>query len=300
MPAKNAADSPLRYPGSKAALIPYIERLIAANNLNQRTIIEPYAGSAIVSLHLLREQKINRAILIERDPLVYAFWESVFNHTDELIERIHSTPINLDTWNAFQCYRSLDGIIDQDIVSLGFAGLFFNRTNFSGILKAGPLGGYTQTSKYPIDCRFKKDKIISRINKIAALRDRVTVEFGDAIFLLRGKLRRQIDIEHPFLYIDPPYYAKGKQLYRYWFSPEQHGQLANYLHQVNTDWLVSYDNHKAIESLYSGPNHAKTIHFRPISFDYTVYKSRSNAKELLISNLQLPPETILLQQANNQ
>jgi putative adenine-specific DNA methyltransferase len=41
-----------------------------------------------------------------------------------------------------------------------------NRTNRSGILKAGVIGGKNQNGTYKIDARFNKNSIIERIKKL--------------------------------------------------------------------------------------------------------------------------------------
>lgn len=296
MPVKYSRNSPLRYPGSKAPLVPYIQQLLESNRMVGCTFVEPYAGSAIASLQLLADGIIGHSVLVERDPLIYAFWFSVFNHTESLINKIAQTDITIETWHELQLYRSLDTIRDFDIVDIGFAGLFFNRTNFSGILKAGPLGGLSQRSKYPIDCRFNKHRIITLIQEISELREHVEIFFDDAQLFLRRFLNENRNRHHDqqFLYIDPPYYQKGKQLYRYWFNQEQHEALSRQLGRTRIPWLVSYDDHPEIRHLYENGNN---LHLLRTYFDYTVHKTRTNAQELLISNLPLPPVETSLQQS---
>ena len=53
-------NNPLRYPGAKSKLVPYIKKLIEAEKLTNCTLYEPYAGSAAVSLALLESETISK------------------------------------------------------------------------------------------------------------------------------------------------------------------------------------------------------------------------------------------------
>ncbi|WP_243122397.1 hypothetical protein [Clostridium septicum] len=51
---------------------------------------------------------------------------------------------------------------NESLLSLGFSTLFLNRTNRSGIIKAGVIGGKEQNGNYKLDCRFNKEEIIKK------------------------------------------------------------------------------------------------------------------------------------------
>jgi DNA adenine methylase len=144
--------SPLRYPGGKSLLAPYVSGVIEENFLAGCTFYEPYAGGASVSLELLRLGFVANAILVERDPLIYAFWWCVFNDAENLCAAVRACDVSMDTWHSLQDLRKIDSPNETDysLLQLGVAGLFFNRTNFSGIIGAGPIGGEKQESKYKI------------------------------------------------------------------------------------------------------------------------------------------------------
>jgi DNA adenine methylase len=148
--------------------------VLEENLLAGCTFYEPYAGGASVSLDLLRMGFIDKAVLIERDPLVYAFWHSVFNDTDNLCAAIEDCPVTLETWHQLQPTRTVDDPSKSEfsLLQLGLAGLFFNRTNFSGIIGAGPIGGQSQQSAYKINCRFNKTAMARQV-RAAALLSRV-------------------------------------------------------------------------------------------------------------------------------
>lgn len=275
--------SPLRYPGGKSLLSAYVSGVIEENYLSGCTFYEPYAGGASVSLDLLRLGFIDRAVLVERDPLVYAFWHSVFNEPEALCSAIEACPVTLETWHGLQQTRAVDDPrkSSYSLLQLGLSGLFFNRTNFSGIIGAGPIGGQAQASAYKIGCRFNKTALVRQIRAATVLAPRVSVKFGDAIaFLIKNAAK--ISSGFSFVYVDPPYYAQGRKLYRHHYADGDHAGLATYIKAQGYPWLLSYDDHPRIRELYA------TAKMQPIYLDYKV-KSTRTARELVISNLVIPP-----------
>lgn len=279
--------NPLRYPGAKRSLVKYIDALLEANNLQGCTFYEPYAGSAAVGLELLQQGRIRNLVLCEKDILLYAFWECVFRETDALCNRIEQTAITIETWHQQNRFRNLTTLGQADLLDFAFAGLFFNRTNFSGILKANPIGGLNQTSQYSIDCRFNKTKIIEIIRRLSAYRDAVEVNCNDALQFMHTQVARFLQ-GNCFAYFDPPYYEKGAKIYRHYYTNQDHITLAQYVRNVRgLDWIISYDDAPFICGLY-GDTGAR---YQPFFLDYTcaASKVRTQGQELLISNLPLPP-----------
>lgn len=281
-------NNPLRYPGAKSKLVPYIQKLIETEDLKGCTLYEPYAGSAAVSFALLANGTISKAVINELDPLIYCFWVSVMEHTDELIQLIQSTDITLENWNKFSKYRDTYYIASKSTLEIGFAGLFLNRTSFSGILKAGPLGGYKQTSSYAIDCRFNKKRIINSIQELANFKNKVEIYNMDAIDFLKLKTRYKRN-RKTFVYIDPPYYEKGPSLYRYYYEKNMHKSLAKFIKTKSYPWLISYDNSKEIKKLYQRSQQ------QHIYLDYSV-NTHTQGTELLFSNLEIPPMEIYVRE----
>lgn len=269
---------PLRYPGSKAAFAPIFFEVVRQLGLNFETIVEPYCGSGAVSLYALQNDICSNAVLVERDPLIYAFWYSVFNHAEELLDKIASADIDLSTWHNLQSLRELDVPGAAPIVDLGFAGLFFNRVNYSGILSAKPIGGLSQSSDYKIDCRFNKPDLCKRIKSIARLSSRVKVVFGDALDVIRAP---GVYGAGSIYYIDPPYFDQGKRLYRHHYNTSDHYELYESLAALNQPWFLSYDKHHVIELLYK--------HFNLVTFGFR-YSSRMPklVDELFITNHNNP------------
>lgn len=273
--------SPLRYPGAKSKLYEYIKRLLEIEGLVGCTFYEPFAGSAILSFLLLENKIVKKVVINEKDPLLYYFWKAVFEHTEELIEKINKTEIDMKVWKECAKYRSLEYLEGKSCVEIGFAGLFLNRTNFSGILKANPLGGLEQKSQYKIDCRFNKTSIIKSIYDIAKYRNMVSISNLDAIDFMKKVLKYKRNTK-TFVYIDPPYYKEGPGLYRYYFKEIQHKSLAKYIKSKTFPWLLSYDDVTQIRELYNRRTCVKLF------LDYSV-KTSKKGQEILISNLEIPP-----------
>ena len=277
--------NPLRYPGAKRFLADYIDKIIQANNLKGCRFYEPYAGSAAVGIELLQRGTINTLVLCEKDILISAFWSCVFFHKDDLCDLIQKTPVSIETWINYEKYRRVVDINECSILELGFAGLFFNRTNFSGILKANPIGGKSQKSNYKIDCRFNKEGVIRIIQKLSEYRNNVEVYFGDALEFM--KKEEKVFVNEPcFAYFDPPYYNKGAMIYRHYYREQDHINLCSYVDNVQTlKWLISYDDAPFINELYK----KRKVQYRHFHLDYScANKVRTRGQELLISNLALP------------
>lgn len=244
----NKLYSPLRYPGGKAPFAPFIAEIMEANGLIGGHYLEPYAGGAGVALDLLFHGYVSHIHINDIDPAIYAFWVSVTQYADELLDLLESTPITMEEW--FKWRSVLRNENEVSMVKKGFATLFLNRTNRSGILKAGVIGGKAQIGEYKLDARFKKDVIAARIKKIAEHADNVSVYREDSLQLLS----RCADFlpQKSLIYLDPPYYVKGKGLYRNYYEHDDHNGIAETLQNDNFQWpwVVSYDNVEEICSMY--------------------------------------------------
>lgn len=218
------------------------------NNLVGGHYMEPYAGGAGVALALLLHGYASHIHINDADPAIHAFWISVIRHSRSLLRLLEETPITIDEW--FKWRAVLRGEAKAGTVERGFATLFMNRTNRSGILKAGVIGGKKQEGNYKLDARFRKDVIASRIREVARHADRISVYCEDSLSLLRrcsGFLPKKA-----LIYLDPPYYVKGKGLYRNYYEHDDHVEIAKKLQQkgFKWPWVVSYDNVAEIRAMY--------------------------------------------------
>ena len=264
-------EGPLRYPGAKANLAHLVAAFMQRHNLVGMHVVEPFAGSAAVSRLLLARKIAASAELWELDPGAYAFWHSILNATEDLKDRVKSSPVTLEEFDRHTEYLGHLSLAPTNIVEAGFAFLFLNRTSYSGIVGAGPIGGRGQTSKYPLDCRFTKSTILSQIDKLAELRDRVTIKFGDGI----NEIGR---VEDAFYYVDPPYFTNGKKFYRKYFDLFEHYRLRKSLSKSHRNWLLSYDYDQKVEYLY------RYYPMADVSLYHSVRQSGSK-QELLVSPL---------------
>lgn len=238
--------SPLRYPGGKTALFSFTERLMKVNRLSRRTYAEPFAGGAGLALSLLFEGVARRILLNDFDPGIFSFWDAVINKTETLVKRIESTPVTMEEWyRQREIYRQTkDGDPSLD---LGFATFFLNRTNRSGVIKGGVIGGYAQDGPYLLDCRFSKPDLIDKIRRVARYRTSISISREDGEAFVIGTSMRQ---DRPFLFIDPPYFAKGSGLYTNFYTPHDHASLARVIQSLNNPWVLTYDFQPEILALY--------------------------------------------------
>ena len=239
--------SPLRYPGGKGKIARFVRAIVRANNLSDCRYVEPYAGGAAVAWELLITGVVRRVVINDISRPVFAFWHSVLNDTENLCRLISDRPITVDEWDVqkeiFRHHKAVDKL------ELGFAFFFLNRTNRSGILNGGIIGGRGQAGEWKIDVRFNKDDLILRIEKIAALRSRIELTRLDAVEMLTTKTKDWKG--KTLLYIDPPYFKKGRFLYHDAYQPEDHKLLASKVHKLHgVNWIVSYDDVRPIHDLY--------------------------------------------------
>lgn len=170
--------SPLRYPGGKSKFYDYIREILKCNNLIGETYIEPFAGGAGLALKLLFNNDVKRIVINDFDPAIYSFWYSILYETDAFCGLIDSTPITLDEWkNQRNIYMDNS---DYTSLKLGFATFYLNRTNVSGVIKGGVIGGQEQTGTYKMDARFNKENLIKKIMKISGYRDQIVLLKQDA------------------------------------------------------------------------------------------------------------------------
>lgn len=268
--------SPLRYPGGKACLVNFIGELAARNNVLGGTYVELYAGGAGVALNMLFDGVFEKIHINDYDYNIYSVWHSILYETDAFVKLIETTPVTIDEWHRQQEIYEMGR--EGSSLNLGFATFFLNRTNRSGIIyKAGPIGGLDQTGNYLIDVRFNKQNLIERIKRIAKHRNRITLTCKDAIHVLKNLNVYHPDSQDIFLYLDPPYYKKGKELYLNNYDHENHLNLANTVATLDNEikWLISYDNVAEIRQMY------RDYRMSCFNLNYTL-QSKKFGSELLV------------------
>jgi len=283
------AASPLRYPGGKTALLGLTAKILRINGLHYCEYAEPYAGGCGLALSLLFGGHVTDIHINDIDPAIWAFWHCVLNDTEEFLTIMHNTPVTMTTWHEQKKIHHENDLSTP--LKLGFSAFFLNRTNRSGIIKgAGAIGGKHQLGNYKLDCRFNKEMLTRRIQRIASYKDRIHLYRMDAIKFL-AKLGKILP-EDTFFCIDPPYFNKGKSLYTNAYDPDDHKEVAAAVLKLNRPWIVTYDDTPEIRSHY--------IARRQYCFDinYSAQIKRVGT-ELLIAqkNLRLP-KSITTRQVN--
>lgn len=276
--------SPLRYPGGKTSLSKFIEDLVKESSLEGSTYYELYAGGAGAGLKLLFNGTFNRIVLNDADVHIYAFWKSILEFNEEFIDRLEKCSIDLDTWyREKEIYKNPS---DFEIIDVGFSAFYLNRCNRSGILhKAGPIGGLKQEGKYKIDARFNKETLKKRIKKIGEWKDKITIHNEEASTLLVEIFNREPE-EEIFVFLDPPYYKQGENLYLNFYEHNDHSTLANILKQNrDQNWFVSYDNQKEIINLYSD------LRMSTYSTRYSLQDKKKASEILIFSDSLMIPDT---------
>ncbi|MDD4358896.1 MAG: DNA adenine methylase [Candidatus Pacebacteria bacterium] len=273
--------SPLRYPGGKNKLAAFIAKICIDNNINGH-YIEPYSGGASVALYLLLEGFVKKITINDKDRSIYAFWYSVLNNTTLFCERIRDVEISIEEWRKQKSIQTNKETVN--LFDLGFSTFFLNRTNRSGIINGGPIGGIEQNGNYKIDCRFNKNDLIDRIRVIASRKKDIRLYKKDAIKLIQ-QIQEESNNSNAIFYFDPPYFLKASSLYLNHYKHDDHKAVSDSIKNIkNIKWLISYDNVPEIINLYS------ECQMKEFSFKHTAYKVRTGKEVLFFSNKIKQPD----------
>lgn len=236
--------SPFRYPGGKACIFPFVSKLFYENQLIGCNYAEPYAGGAGLALKLLFQEYVNHIYINDFDRAIFCIWKQITENSVRFCDWLSDVKVNVETWRYYKEIRNFEDVEDFELAKATY---FLNRTNISGVIKGGMIGGYNQTGKYKIDARFNKDDLIARIERIAQFQKRISVSNLDGLAFIRRMNRKNNEI---FIYLDPPYLQKGADLYMNYYSRKDHEKLSRSIHKMDKKWMVSYDNHDFILNLY--------------------------------------------------
>lgn len=279
--------SPLRYPGGKGKLAPLMKYLIEITGHVGGTYIEPFAGGAGIALDLLENNVVNQIVINDLDKGIYSFWRAILNETDRFIEEINNVPLSIEEWN-----RQRNIMLNADrkySFELGFATFYMNRTNRSGIIKGGVIGGLEQNGKWKLDARFNKSNLINRIIKIAKKKDSIHIYNKDVSSLIKNYLPKYED--NAFIYFDPPYFKKGKQLYLNFFDYKDHVRIEKMINElVNCDWIITYDDVPEISNIY------KNYELRYFDLNYSAAEKRRASEIIIFSNMNMIPQKRILEE----
>lgn len=274
----------MRYPGGKAKLSDFLSRVCLRNGINGH-YIEPYAGGAAVALFLLMEGYVKEITINDKDRSIYAFWHSVLYETDELCTLISRTRVVVSNWHKQREVQSRKET--ATLLELGFSTFFMNRTNHSGVIAGGIIGGLGQAGEYKLDCRFNKKRLISLIRKISLQRKFIHLTNDDALDLIEKFKAKENLSENTIFYFDPPYYLKGESLYMNHYKHEDHAAVAEAIGSIkNAHWLVSYDLTLPITRLY------KNFASKRYGLQHTAHTSKLGKEVMFVSPYLSVPKSV--------
>lgn len=279
--------SPLRYPGGKGKLAPFMKVLIEKTGHKGGTYIEPFAGGAGIALDLLENDIVSQIVINDLDKGIYSFWRAILSETDRFVEAVHEVPLSVEEWKKQR--EILLRADNKYSFELGFSTFYLNRTNRSGIINGGMIGGLEQNGVWKLDARFNKDNLINRILKIVKKKECIHLYNKDVASLIKNYLPKYE--KDAFVYFDPPYFKKGKQLYLNFFNEQDHVRIEKMIREsVNCDWVITYDDVPEIANIYV--NHE----LRRFDLNYSVAQKRKASEIIIFSNGDMIPDERYLEE----
>jgi DNA adenine methylase len=221
--------------------------IISQNNLLDGDYVEIFAGGAGIAWSLLFEEYVRRVHINDLNKSVMAFWQSILENTDEFCRLTQDTPITMEEWYRQQRIQANPD--NHSTLELGFSTFFLNRTNRSGILKGGVIGGKEQSGEWKIDARFNRKDLVQRIQRIGRYSNRIRLYNSDASDFITKTLPSISS--RSLVYLDPPYFNKGQELYENHYNKEDHAYIANLVFNIKQPWIVSYDATPEIMKIYN-------------------------------------------------
>lgn len=277
--------SPLRYPGGKGKLEPFMELLIRQTGHLGGTYVEPFAGGAGIALELLEKGIVSDIVINDLDKGIYSFWRAILTETDRFINNIRNVELSIDEWNR---QREIIDDCSRYSYELGFATFYLNRTNRSGIIKGGVIGGIEQAGNWRMDARFNREALIERIVKIASRKNHIHLYNKDVNSFIQNYLPKYQ--QNAFVYFDPPYFDKGKQLYLNFFSYDDHVRIERMINnKVNCDWVITYDDVQEIADIYQ--NHI----LKRFDLNYSAAVKRKASEIIIFKRKSMIPTDSQLQ-----
>lgn len=272
--------SPLRYPGGKGKLASFMEMMVKKTGHEGGTYIEPFAGGAGIALELLEKGVVSEIVINDYDKGIYSFWRAILTETERFIKAIEQCPVTLEEWE-----RQRQICMNEDSrysFELGFATFYMNRTNRSGIIKGGIIGGKNQSGNWKMDARFNKENLISRIECIAKKKNSIHLYNKDIESFVLKYLEKYVG--NAFVYLDPPYFHKGEQLYLNFFGYNDHVRIEQLVrNDINADWIITYDDSPEIRDIYNEYN------LFQYDLNYSLSKCKKANELMIFGNEEMIP-----------
>jgi DNA adenine methylase len=230
-------NTPLRYPGGKQKLAPFVAEIMQENDLVGGHYVEPYAGGAGVAIELLLNGTASQIHLNDSCSAVYSFWKSVLGKTEEFCRRISRASLTVREWRRQQAIIANQE--EHDALDVGFSLFYLNRVNRSGIVSGGLIGGLAQDGEWKMDARFSRSELIRRVEAIARKKRAIRLRNWDAERFIKEYVPRLPRTS--LVYCDPPYFEKADRLYLNHYKPSDHQRIAKVIQRMKLPWMVSYD-----------------------------------------------------------
>ena len=234
--------SPFRYPGGKTWFVPTFRHWMAHIYPKPKILVEPFAGGGIISLTVLFENLVHKAVMVELDDEIAAVWESVVNGDAEwLANRILTFNLTKET-------------VIQEIEKTpkrkrekAFQTILKNRTFHGGILAEGSgFLKYGESGK-GIHSRWYPGTLAKRLRNLNHVASRIDFRCDDGLKVMQEFTTNQ-DVVY---FIDPPYTAggkkAGKRLYKHFDL--DHENLFTLCESLKGDFLMTYDNAEEVKNM---------------------------------------------------
>lgn len=247
--------SPLRYPGGKARMAPYLGEMFGVQSslLDVEVLVEPFAGGAGAGLTLLAAGVIDSLWIGERHPALAAFWRSVIADAGQVADVVADLTPSIDLYrSSLDVLAALDDGAAVPDVDAGVAAFVVNRCSHSGIVhpRSGPSGGWQQRGRWTVASRFDPAALSERIGALGSITHSMRFYGTSAVEIIDGLDGSGIEHE-VLLLVDPPYIGQGNRLYRHGMTGEEHAALARSLNTTSARWVLTYDAHPDVpETLY--------------------------------------------------
>jgi len=259
-----------RYPGGKSKLRSVITKQLDIQADQYR---EPFFGGGSIGLKLLSENpKISNIWINDKDIGIACLWTSVIRYHEDFKEAVRDFIPSVSAFHELRTELVALSSMPQQrdkIVDIGFKKLAIHQLSYSGLgtKSGGPLGGVEQKSIYKIDCRWSPEYICKKVDKFHNQFQSIEVYGNCCTNLDFADLIEDTSCDS-LLYLDPPYYNKGNDLYQYGFAIEDHQRLAVVLRNTRHTWVLSYDDCDEVRSLY------KWACVKPLNVNYSITTSK--------------------------
>lgn len=272
--------SPLRYPGGKVRMTPWLVEVFDHlwGPMDVEVWLEPFAGGAGAALMALEAYGVPEAWMVEANPALAAFWQTLMADGEHLASRVERTAPDVGLFMASRevVGAALTGESGVPREDLGYAAFVLNRCSRSGMVlgNVGPIGGKHQAGRYTVASRFNGPRLADRLRKVASFGQRFRVVEGDGISHLEDLAGSGIEDE-VFAFVDPPYLGVGDGLYANGMPRGEHTRLAAALQECPAPWVLTYDAHPQVLELYPGCEVVEfeiphTAHQQQIGTEYLV------------------------------